>query len=71
VIDRVMARLATGGDASDASAEIVRRQLAAREPITAAELAAVGLNARRVPVGEPDLSDPAFALRLATEARRD
>ena len=37
--DRVTARLASGHDASDASANIVREQLATFEPITADELA--------------------------------
>ncbi len=39
LLERVAARLATGLDASDASPEIVHRQLAAFEPITPEELA--------------------------------
>lgn len=39
LLERVAARLTTGRDASDASPEIVRRQLATFEPITPAELA--------------------------------
>jgi aminoglycoside phosphotransferase family enzyme/predicted kinase len=53
VTGRVAARLAAGGDASDASAAIVRQQLASREPITAAEVAGGG--SFRVAVSEADV----------------
>jgi aminoglycoside phosphotransferase family enzyme/predicted kinase len=48
VMGRVSARLAAGGDASDASPEVVRGQLASREPITDDELNAAGPFARVV-----------------------
>jgi len=57
VLGRVAARLIAGGDASDASVEIVRRQLKVREPITDDELTAAGLAARLVRVTEADLDD--------------
>jgi aminoglycoside phosphotransferase family enzyme/predicted kinase len=63
VIGRVAARLAAGNDPSDASPEVVRGQLAAREPISPGELAAAGVAPRRVTVGEKDLDDPAFIPR--------
>ncbi|MFM8415430.1 MAG: AAA family ATPase [Planctomycetota bacterium] len=67
MIDRVAARLTAGGDASDASVEIVRRQLASREPIandelTSGEPRADGYHARRVRVTEADAD---AAARLA------
>lgn len=68
VIDRVAARQAAGTDASDATADVVRSQLAAREPITAAELAATGGSTRHVTITAADLIDPTFLSRLAHEA---
>jgi hypothetical protein len=68
-IARVAARQAVGTDASDASVDVVRAQLAAREPILTEEFA-------RTPAGEPleslititgdDIEDPAFVQRLAS-----
>ena len=64
---RVASREAVGTDASDASVEVVRAQVAAREPILPEECA-------RTPDGEPlesvititaaDLEDPGFVQRL-------
>ena len=54
---RVDRRRAAGGDASDATADVVRGQLAAREPITAAEVAAVPA-ARWIRVAAADMADP-------------
>jgi predicted kinase len=68
VLGRVAARLAAGGDASDASPEVVRGQLESREPITADELAAAGPFARLVRVTEADLDDSTFAPRVAQTA---
>jgi len=68
LLARVVARAAAGTDASDASAAVVRAQLADREPITAEELAATGTTARREPVTGPDLTDPEFAARLVARA---
>ncbi|MFM7137722.1 MAG: AAA family ATPase [Planctomycetota bacterium] len=65
VIARVAARLAAGGDASDASPEVVRGQLATREPITREELAAAGSRARLVRVTEAELADSAFAAAVS------
>jgi aminoglycoside phosphotransferase family enzyme/predicted kinase len=65
VMGRVAARLAAGGDASDASPDVVRGQLASREPIDAEELAAAGLGARLVRVTDAELADPAFAERVS------
>jgi len=53
---RVDRRRAAGGDASDATADVVRGQLAAREPITAAEVAAVPA-ARWLRIGPADMAD--------------
>ena len=65
---RVAARQAAGGDASDASADVVRAQYAAREPILPDEFT-------RTPGGKPseslvtitenELEDPEFIQRLA------
>jgi predicted kinase len=60
VMGRVAARLAAGNDPSDASPEVVRGQLAAREPISPDEFAAAGGPARLVRVTAKDLDDPAF-----------
>jgi uncharacterized protein len=68
VLGRVAARLAAGGDASDASPEVVRGQLQSREPITADELAAAGPFARLVRVTEADLDAPTFAPRVTRAA---
>jgi predicted kinase len=65
VIARVAARQAAGTDASDATADVVRAQLASREPITAAELAATGAPTRHVTITAADLIDPTFLSRLA------
>jgi aminoglycoside phosphotransferase family enzyme/predicted kinase len=74
VLERVAGRLAAGGDASDASAAIVRRQQAIREPITRDELDAeaeaglrddAGPAVRHLPTGENDLADPGFIARVA------
>jgi hypothetical protein len=65
LIDRVAARLAAGGDASDASPEVVRGQLAGREPISPAELAADGVAVRLVTVTAADLADGDFAARVS------
>ena len=67
VIGRVAARLAAGGDASDASPEVVRRQLSSREPIRPAELAAAGVLVRLVRVTEADLVNPGFAATVSRE----
>ncbi len=65
VIERVAARLAAGGDPSDASPEVVRGQLAGREPISPAELAADGVAVRLVTVTAADLADGDFAARVS------
>ena len=66
VLDRVATRAAAGTDASDASIDVVRAQLAEREPITEAELAvaSAGEPPRRVRVTERELGDPGFPGRL-------
>ena len=66
VLGRVAARSAAGTDASDASVDVVRAQLAEREPITEGELAAGGPGGppRRVAVTERELRDAGFAGRL-------
>ena len=57
VLARVARRQAAGGDASDASAEVVHRQLAAREPIAADELESRdGAVIRRVELREGDVA---------------
>ncbi len=65
VIERVAARLAAGGDPSDASPEVVRGQLATREPISPAELAADGVAVRLLTVTAADLADGDFAARVS------
>jgi aminoglycoside phosphotransferase family enzyme/predicted kinase len=66
VLARVAARAAAGTDASDASLDVVRAQLAEREPITEAEIAAAaGAPPTWVRVTERELADPAFITRLA------
>ena len=66
MVDRVAARLTAGGDASDASAEIVRRQLATRDPLADDELAADdGWSVRRVRVAETGAAGVAAALAAA------
>ena len=74
LLARVASRQAAGDDASDASCEVVRRQLAAREPITNEELshsAAAGTVARLV-VSDRAPPDGSIFRRLseALEARR-
>jgi aminoglycoside phosphotransferase family enzyme/predicted kinase len=63
VLARVAARQAAGTDASDASIDVVRAQLAARQPIVAAEVA-VSPGSRLVRVTPWDAEDPAFIRRL-------
>jgi predicted kinase len=69
VIERMAARLAAGGDPSDASPEVVRGQRAAREPISPAELAAEGGAARLMRVSAADLAAAASADRIVASAR--
>jgi len=69
LLARVAARAAHGHDASDALAEVVRAQLASREPLTAAEATAAG--AVLVRVAPPQLADPSFATRVASLSTRD
>ena len=64
VIDRVTRRAAAGTDASDASAAVVREQIAAREPITPEELATAGPRCRLVLVTPAALADAAFITTL-------
>jgi len=71
---RVAARAAAGHDPSDATPETVRAQLAAREPITSAELAAdePGPPSLHIRVGVDDLAAPgpflaAIACRVASD----
>jgi len=57
VLARVARRRAAGNDASDASADVVHRQLAAREPIAADELESRdGAEIRRVELREGDVA---------------
>ena len=63
VLARVAARQAAGTDASDASLDVVRSQLASRQPITPEEVAAVP-GARLVVVSPWDAEDPAFVKRV-------
>ena len=57
VLARVARRRATGNDASDASADVVHRQFAAREPIAADELESRdGAVVRRVELREGDVA---------------
>ena len=64
VLARVAARQAAGGDASDASPDVVRRQWAEREPITTEELSAAGGIVRRLRLGEADRQDPKLFERI-------
>jgi len=64
LLARVTARQAAGGDASDASAAVVKRQLAAREPITTEELSAAGGIVRRLRLTEADQQDSRFFDRI-------
>ena len=66
LLARVAARAAGGRDPSDASAAVVRSQIAAREPLTAAEAGAAGATLVRITPRE--LGDPAFPTRLAALA---
>ena len=63
VLARVAARQTAGTDASDASLDVVRGQLASRQPITAEEVAAVP-GARVVRVSPWDAEDPSFIRRV-------
>jgi predicted kinase len=59
VVERVEARRRAGDDPSDATAAVVRAQLASREPIGADELAPAGTPpVRHVRVGAAELADP-------------
>ncbi len=62
LLDRVAARAVRGHDASDAGVDVVRAQLAAREPLTGAEAAAAGATLHRVT--PRDLADPTFVARV-------
>jgi predicted kinase len=64
VLARVAARQTAGTDASDASLDVVRGQLASRQPITPEEVAAVP-GARLVRVSPWDAEDPSFIRRVA------
>ena len=64
LLARVAARAAAGSDASDASAAVVRAQLAGREPLTAAEIAASGPAVRRIAVTGRELADAGLAARV-------
>ena len=72
VLARVTRRQAADSDASDASADVVRAQLAAREPITAEELSAVPgpPPARIVRITPAFFDDPALITRLVQEMGR-
>jgi uncharacterized protein len=63
ILARVAARQAAGTDASDASLDVVRSQLASRQPITPEEVAAVP-GAKLVVVSPWDAEDPAFVKRV-------
>jgi aminoglycoside phosphotransferase family enzyme/predicted kinase len=65
VLARVAARQAAGTDASDASIDVVRAQLAGRQPITPEEVAATP-GARLVHVTPWDAEDPGFVRRITT-----
>lgn len=65
VLARVAARQSAGTDASDASVDVVRSQLASLEPITPEEVAATP-DARLVTVTPWDADDPSF---IATACR--
>ncbi len=59
VVERVETRRRAGDDPSDATAAVVRAQLASREPIGADELAPAGTPpVRHVRVGAAELADP-------------
>ena len=67
-VSRVAARQAAGGDASDASVEVVRAQYADREPILPEEFTPTpGENSQEslIKVTAADLEDPGFVQRLA------
>ena len=67
-VSRVASRRAAGGDASDASVEVVRAQYAAREPILPEEFVpppgAESLESM-IAIRGADLEDPGFVRRLA------
>jgi hypothetical protein len=69
LLARVASRAARGHDPSDASAAVVRAQLAAREPLTVHEAAAAG--ATLVRVTPRALGDSGFVARLAALAERE
>lgn len=62
LLDRVADRAASGHDASDAGVDVVRAQLAAREPLSVAEATAAGATLHRVTPRE--LADPTFVARI-------
>jgi len=66
VLARVAARQAAAMDASDASIDVVRSQLASRQPITPEEVATVP-RARLVRVTPWDAEDPSFISRTTSE----
>lgn len=66
LLDRVVARAASGHDASDACSDVVRTQLASREPLRVAEATAAGATLHRVTPRE--LADPTFAARVVGQA---
>jgi aminoglycoside phosphotransferase family enzyme/predicted kinase len=66
-IARAERRRGAGGDASDATAAVVRAQQSSREPITAAEVAAVPA-ARWLRIGPADTADPQRLDALVAEA---
>jgi hypothetical protein len=66
-VARVAARQAVGTDASDASVDVVRAQLAAREPIQPEEFVRTsdgGLPESLIMITEADLENPEFVQRL-------
>jgi aminoglycoside phosphotransferase family enzyme/predicted kinase len=67
VLARVAIRMAEGIDASDASAAVIRDQIATREPITPEEIAAVGPRCRLVAVTPETLDAPSSCDRLICE----
>ena len=69
LLTRVEARQAAGTDASDASTDVVRMQLAAREPITSDECTAGNDSrpARIVRITPAACDDPAFITRIIQE----
>jgi predicted kinase len=72
LLARVTARQAAGTDASDASADVVRTQLAAREPIAAEEASTVPgpPPVRIVRITPASFDDPALITRLVQEMGR-